>query len=93
MMNALFIEVVVFGSVNCEGEEDFGSAERGNCVEREEIASSIEATTSVSPSEKGVKDLEITIFLRSLRGRNLGGMLSQVLRPMITAFLDWGDMC
>ena len=43
-------------------------------------------TSSVIPgrAERGCE--EMTIFVRSLRGRKRGGMEDQVLRPMRTAF-------
>ena len=43
-------------------------------------------TSSVRPgrAERGWE--EMTIFVRSLRGRKRGGMESQVLRPIRTAF-------
>jgi len=60
------------------------------CISAEFAAWLKELVTIFSPSATALgSPREMTIFVRSFRGRNLGGMLSQVLRPMMTVFIVW----
>lgn len=51
------------------------------------IAESIELTTTAPEADSGDRLRLMTIFVRSLRGRKRGGMLSHVFRPITTALV------
>lgn len=61
------------------------------CSKEEALTLSV---SRLSGSDGGLeKDRLMTILRRPLSGRNLGGMLSHVLRPMMTAFTAGGLVC
>jgi len=58
-----------------------------DCCDKRLIASVSELAVWESEDVEGWREREIMMFCRSFKGRKRGGMLSQVLRPIITVFV------